>query len=416
MIFALCLLFLTLPFLHNTIFANFIPLDVPLMLLFLLLLPLLKMRKEYQPNKLDALILIYAIWMLASVVVGSDSLYESGRTYRWVVFTPSLLYFVVRFVPVNSYQIKSCLLCIAPGALYQGGILGIDPLRTGLRPTEVEGTGSLITLAIIFSICIVYSVYLVKVDGTKIRLLRLGSLFLFIFFLYSTMCRGALFSIVFLLFVGSYLWKSKKIKRTTLNAAYIAFIAIMILVFSGLRIPEKAPSVVDLYEKQSSYLRVIDIDVLVHDINERLFFWGIVIKKMKDPFWGEGLSERVIGQVYAGGFGLGSAHNFLLSTLLTSGFPNFLLLIIMIKTALEYCMRFNDNDNYSKFLFICLFVTIIVGFTNDLSSGRWSIMYLLLALVSKFHSENIFFYKKAKNSLPGNDSQINLISKVSLSK
>ena len=160
------ILFAAIPFWHLKIGAHITVYEVGL-LINVIMAPLFHFRGVNKLRWLDVLVLIYAFYGIVSVAVGSNSFYESARTYRYLTLGPVLLYFIVRFTPASYDVIRRGLYFMAAGTLLQTLIVLRYVFIYKARPAgdawihfSMSGwVASIVTLGVLCSLAVIALIY-----------------------------------------------------------------------------------------------------------------------------------------------------------------------------------------------------------------------------------------------------------------
>jgi len=383
-------LFFSVPFVNTTIANNFLLIDIPSALLLMSILPFFRRALKGGVHFIDYLVLIYTLWGIFSVLVGSAQLYESMRDFRWLVLLPVCVYFVIRFAFVKFEIIIKGFFFLIPGTFYHGLPIIVDFFKSGMRPTHIEGAISLITSSLLFSICFGLIFFLTKKNRSNWKkAVKFISLFYFALALFATFSRTSfLASILAIGLVPLISGKSLRMKVLT-NIILMVMIIFITMVIFNFQLPTKHQlSYADIHELQNSSLRLSNIDLYIYDINKRMYFWSYSIGSIKNFFWGNGFAARNIGYTEQIGFALGSPHNFLISALLTGGYPFLILTILIVHSTLKTFQKIKSEvhkyKSIDKFLLYSFCVTFLVTLTNDFSGRRVIIFFLLIAVIVRY--------------------------------
>ncbi len=385
-------IFFFMAFSNTSVFGHLYLVEIPVIIGVLMLFTH-RDKKAFEFNSLDRLVIIYAVFSLVSVAVGIEYLYESARHYRLMVLTPVLIYFVIRFGASSIEELRRGMFFIIPGTVWQGGLLLQFYVLHGARPVGVEGAVSTITL----SMLIVISLFILLFNFTKkpkvmMNLFRYGLIFLLFLMLVISGTRAALLGFVIILVATSFTWKYK-VRRVWIGRGMfmaISFLLIMVIsgsiIFSGIKID-------NFKEKATSVERVFDLEMLMWDVGSRIAFWGkITNQALESPLFGNGgASSHSLGTSAGTAFNLGSAHNVLVSILMTSGVPG---LIILLSLIWMFYKVFNVADNeklqqsvLGKPVQASVSVLLMVAVTNDFSGGRVFIWFMFLAISARMLNE-----------------------------
>ena len=385
--------FFALPFANKPIAGHIYPIEIPL-LLGLLFLPFSPNLTTTRLNALDVLMFAYAVFGLLSVVVGMHSLYESARHYRLMVLTPVLLYVFIRFCPFLVRDIQKALFFILPGAFWQGVLLLNYYLVFGERPVNVEGAASTITLSIIFTFSLAVLIFgFSQKPGFFVRVIRYVLIAVFLVMLLVSFTRAALVVFILLAPITTWIWSARKRRILLGRTVFGATLGLLFMIFTGAVI-YSGQAVENERETQRSAERLLDIDLYLKDISARVAFWGRLTQSaLENPILGSGADRHKIGRSGGTDFNIGSAHNILISTLITTGVIGLLIFLSVVFLVYRAFGSFPENhgevDAIGKVLLLTLTVLLFVAFTNDFSGGRVFIWYSLLALASRLSMEKV---------------------------
>ncbi|MFK5892048.1 MAG: O-antigen ligase family protein [Pseudomonadota bacterium] len=384
-------IFFLMAFSNTSILGHIYLVEIPVVI-GALMLPFHRDQKALSFNLLDRLVLTYAVFSLISVAVGIDSLYESARHYRLMVLTPVLIYLVIRFGSSSLEQLRKAAFFILPGTFWQGGLLLQYYILYGSRPVGVEGAVSTITLSVLISISLFLMIFNFKVKPKPVmNAFRYGLIILLFFMLVVTGTRAALIGFVVMVVAIIFVWNLKSRRVWIGRGMLISISMLLILVISG-SIIFAGIKIDNVKEKSTSVERVFDLDMLLWDLSGRIDFWGrITNNALENPFFGSGGASHSIGTSGGTDFKLGSAHNVLVSTLVTSGVPGLIILLSLI-WAVYQVFKVIDNETLKHFVLgksvlASVSVLLMVAITNDFSGGRIFIWLLLLAIAARMLNE-----------------------------
>ena len=393
-------IFLLIPFVNNVVVAGHIYLvDIPV-LVGILFLPFSIKSRHQKIAILDFLVFAYLVANLLSVAVGLETLYESARYYRQMVLGPVLLYIVVRFSPLSADQLRKAMFFMLPGILFQGFLLIKYYLINHSRPVGVEAAASTVTLSVLFCISL-FVLFLGKQGriGVAKRVLWLILITAFSAMLLVTFTRAAIISVALLLPCIHMIWIKRHLRKIFGSIVFASLLAFFVLLAAGSIISFSPQKVENQKEVQRSVGRLYEKDLYVKDLSDRLAFWGKLTRNaLENPLLGSGASSYSIGKLGGTQFQLGSSHNLLVSSLLTSGLVGVCLMLLIIRSAFSSFNRFfanEDIDSLGKILMASFTVMLLVGITNDFTGGRVLIWFLLLSLIAKIHVESQQMIKQA---------------------
>jgi O-antigen ligase len=385
-------LFLAIPFANIPIAGHIYPLEIPLLLLVFSTL-FSNEKSTRSIRTLDALVLIYAIFSLVSVVAGADSLYESARHYRLLVLTPTLLYFVIRYSPQPMEVMHKGIYLMLPGIFIQGMLLANYYILYGERPVSVEGATSTITASLFFAIGVGIILFAHAKPSIPIlrRILKYLCICALLILLILSSTRAATIGLILLAPLTWYAWKRKHYTRL-LGSAMMGFVFGMIaLIITGTAIFSDTSN--DLSQEESREIthttgRLLSPKLYAEDLRHRMAFWGRMGKQaLENPILGSGAARAAIGTSGGTAFHLGSAHNILVTIMITSGIIGLIIFVLMIWAtyhALARSPRANGTqDSLGKIILLGFSVTLLVALTNDLSGGRVFIWFALMAMATR---------------------------------
>ena len=151
-------LFALLPFTSVSIANAIYLIEIPLLFSVLVLATTFH-RGVVRITLLDKLVAAYAVITFLSVAVGVESFYESARHFRVCVITSLAIYVVLRFGTAGFATLERGIFFMLPGIFWQGFLLIRYYLLHGVRPVNVEGTVSTITLSLLVCVglfCVIY--------------------------------------------------------------------------------------------------------------------------------------------------------------------------------------------------------------------------------------------------------------------
>ena len=394
-------LFATIPFWHLKIGPHITVYEVGL-LVNLMVAPFFHFQARNRFRRLDVLVLIYAFYGVVSVAVGSDNLYESARTYRYLTLGPVLLYFIIRFTPSSYEVLRRGLYFMAAGILLQALIVLQFFITFRARPTGEawelfpmsDLVASIVTFGVLCSLGVCALIY--TRDGVKAAFMKAilyGSALLIAAGMLAAVSRMVVVTFVLLFPLAGWIWATRQRRRRLAVAVHVAVGSMLLAMFSPLaweQSPRGAQTTnsEQRLEEGRSLDRVINVDLYQDDAIARLTFWGNLVRSaMDDPVLGKGTASYEIGMEGRYGMYISSAHNALVSALYTSGFIGLVLLIMLIAAGYK-SLSVVPADNkqraaMGKFVMVGLTIVLFVSLTNDLTAGRGNIFMLLLALGAK---------------------------------
>jgi len=160
--------------------------------------------------------------------------------------------------------------------------------------------------------------------------------------------------------------------------------------------------------------RVFDLEMLLWDMSGRIDFWGrIANHALENPIFGSGGASHNIGTSGGTAFSLGSAHNVLVSTLVTSGVPGLIILLSLI-WAVYKVFKVIDNKTISqcvlgKSVLASVSVLLMVAVTNDFSGGRVFLWFMFLAISARMLNElpRMAWLEKTEDEIDADEPQVN---------
>jgi hypothetical protein len=350
----------------------------------------------------DVLMLVYALYGIVSVLVGSVEFYESARTYRYLTLGPVFLYFIIRFTPVSYDVIRRGLYFMAAGVFLQTLIVLRYVVTFKARPTGEawfffpmsDLAASIVTLGVLCSLAACALIYTRgEVKSAFKKAILYGGAMVLAAGMFAAASRMVVVVFMLLFPFAAWIWKSRQRRRHFAVGVYVLIGAMMLAIFSPLiwdqgSNAKQATRATQNVEEGRSLERVVDIDLYQQDIGSRLRFWGNLVKSaMDDPVFGKGTASHEVGKEGGYGIYISSAHNILVSALYTSGFIGLVLLIMQIAAGYK-CVSIVPADNkqlaaLGKFVMVGLTIVLFVSFTNDLTAGRGNIFMFLLAMAAK---------------------------------
>lgn len=356
----------------------------------LLLLPFAASRKIIRITAMDIWVLAYAAFNLVSVVVGATSLYESSRHYRLMVLMPVLVYAAIRFSPLKLEQLRKGLFLMLPAVLWHAALGVRFYLQTGRRPDLAEGIMDIITLSICICILITMLLYLRKeLKGVVRKLAGLSTgLALFVALVVSA-TRASLLGLVAFAPVVGLGWNNKRIRRLISRSILGVLFAYLLLIFiSPVLFTHEV--VQDQRKTQVSMERLLSLNMYINDLQGRMTFAGHMAQRAMDhPILGTGAASYSLNLQSGVGMGLSSVHNFLISALITGGVPGLILTLALIVLCYRQLNQLPASEQLAgklgKVLMVSFTVMLFVGITNDLTGGRATLFFFLLALSTRVY-------------------------------
>jgi hypothetical protein len=201
----------------------------------------------------------------------------------------------------------------------------------------------------------------------------------------------------FLLFapITGYILRSRKRSKVFEYALYCGTVTLLfMIVFANDFFDYKSWywSAEDVGNAGRTYSRVLDTERYFEALMSRLFIWGRVFGNVLEnsPIVGFGKSSYEIGRVSTV-VSVGSAHNVLVSSLQTSGLVGLgvmvALLFSTINTVLSLSPSTGDAGIVRKIAMLSFMVLFASILTNDISSGRANLLFLLIAIIVKVSLE-----------------------------
>ena len=208
--------------------------------------------------------------------------------------------------------------------------------------------------------------------------------------------RAAFLGVLIAFSCTKLFWQTKK-GRKLYYLLFMSFLFVFLGVvslhsFSRYKISLERHSV---HEIERSTARLVTAETYLKDISARFSFWSYMARKVvwNRPFFGFGASSYHIGKVGGVDFLLGSAHNFLVSSLITSGFFGLILLLLLIQFTFTCFVNANEKTDLmivlSKILQASFTVMILIALTNDLTGSRVNVFFFLMALSTKLSVRRI---------------------------
>ncbi len=399
-------IFLLIPFANESVGGHIYPVEIPLILGFLLI-PIALRKSAIKLTTLDILVGAYALFSLVPVAVGLDSLYVSARYYRLMVLTPVLIYVTVRFSSLSLTEVRKALLFMLPGIFIQGLLLLRYYMIHGERPVGVEGAASTVTLGVLFCIGLFIIIF---GTGKNLRGLIKGLRFVLVIafglMLLVTFSRVTIVGFVLLTPFINTVWRKLSFRKLLGPMILSVLCVLLIFMLVGGKISYTASTKIgDEKAIQHSIGRLYKVDLYLKDLGERFVFWGRLIRGgLEHPIFGSGASSYTIGRLGGIQFQLGSSHNILVSTIITSGLIGLFILLLIIRSAYKLLNRFNSGnrnvESLGKILLSSFTILLMVSLTNDFTGGRIFIWFFLLSLIAKISAESEAAVKQQKNIVP----------------
>lgn len=377
----------------TTFFRQLYVVEIPL-ILNILLFPLF-FRQHASNNRiisLDIFVIVFALYNMISVMVGSDSFYESAKFYRYMVLTPVLIYILVRYVPVSTDVLRKGLYFLVGGTLVQSPFFIKSYWVYGGRANNVEGaiaTG--ITASVLFCIgfCTLFYMRGFLESKASKGLAIVGAALLAVALIVNA-TRAVTVGTVVLLPFGSKIWGNLKYRRLfTVSAQGLLLLFIGVILLKGPSATFRSDVHVENYrEIRSGVERLFTPKLYLKDLEGRLAFWSKLARQaLERPLLGSGSASYVVGGKGGTGFRLGSSHNMFISSLITSGIPGLILLFMLIGGTYHCLNKTVGKSDAVTCLGTVLLVTysilILVCLTNDLTGGRSFIFFFLMALAAR---------------------------------
>lgn len=406
-------MFFLMAFSNKSVFGHLYLVEIP-MVIGVLMLFFHRDKQALAFNSVDKLVVIYAVFSLISVAVGIESLYESARHYRIMVLTPVLIYFVIRFGSSSLEQLRKAMFFIIPGTLFQGGLLLQFYVLNGSRPVGVEGAVSTITLSVLIAVSLFLMLFnFTKTPKAMMNVFRYGLIVLLFVMLIISGTRAALLGFVMMAVAVAVAWKYKPRRVWIGRGMFMAISFLLVLVISG-SIIFSGIKIDNVKEKAVSVERVFDLEMLLWDMSGRIDFWGrIANHALENPIFGSGGASHNIGTSGGTAFSLGSAHNVLVSTLVTSGVPGLIILLSLI-WAVYKVFKVIDNKTISqcvlgKSVLASVSVLLMVAVTNDFSGGRVFLWFMFLAISARMLNElpRMAWLEKTEDEIDADEPQVN---------
>jgi len=388
---SLYVFFLTFPFLKTIVFRELALPEIPLYFSALLIV-LIIVKKQIKWQMLDTSVILYGCANFLSVIVGMDNSFDSLRHFRWFVFFPLVIYFVVRFSPLSLEEFAKAAYFLIPGVLLQEVIIVSRFISDfGERQPGREGILSSVTL----SLLVVFTITLLLFLNKSVRMgkgLRWLIVFLSLISLFVTYQRSTSAIFLILLISGPLIWKSKKRVFVTLSVMVFFIIAIIFIVLSNFPLPNNV-IISDYRERRTTVERLYSLDIYYFDLIERVALWQdstfFVVRRA--PVFGMGLDSLAVTWEESSLGQFGSAHNLLVTAFRQGGVITLGTLLFLIVSAFILLgnIMFNSSSlikmKWGKVIYINLLILLFVAIVNDLSAGRAPYFFLILAMLSAIH-------------------------------
>lgn len=384
--------FAAIPFLQGTVLGHVYLPEIPLAVLAVLVLLGHQGRSTDGVRLLDVAVLAYAGFSLISVILGSDSLYESARYYRGNVLAPVIGYAVLSRAALRAETLRNAFLWMMPGLLVAAVLFVRYYLAHHQRPVGIEGiVTSSITISLLFCIGATAALYFFRDIKGKARagaLLAAGTAFS-IGLIFSG-GRMSLASLVTLGLLAPLVAHSRRLWRFQ-SFGILALLAVLLAAVvvgpSGHRTIQPAADRV----ARNTVERLYDVDMYMNDAFVRLRFWHrIATEALKSPLLGSGADRYSIGNSAGTGFRLGSAHNALVSALIVLGVPGVLFLAAFVYGANDCLAAVVRQRGTLLRLGMTLWVAatsiVLTSLTNDLTGGRAFLWFSIMGVCRRFSS------------------------------
>jgi len=387
----LYLLFVTIPFWHVRPFEHISVYEMAVMV-NVLASPLYLARRGVRWNRTDLVVFLFGLYGLVAVLVGSSSVYESMRVFRYIVLGPTLLYFILRVIQPDASQLPKGMvlfsISVAAQALtviYYVLTYGERPVGDAWRTQEYEWiVASIVSFSVLAAMASSAAFYLAReVSGWKFYSLFAVGL-LNVIGLLASGTRAAVVGFVVLFPLSGWV-----IRRVSRRVLFVGAMYLMLLVFGtsifAAALSRPSIAVHGAGREKRSVERVLDVKSYKADLSGRLALWGRLVREgFSSPTFGQGLASYDVGIKGGTGFRLGSAHNAFVSAFYTSGLIGLGILLFLFHSGFVGIFRLYepsaDGGWISRFLAVSFFVLTLVSLTNDLTAGRGNLLMFLLAL------------------------------------
>lgn len=376
---------------------------IEVIVLFVLLGYLLQGVKPAYIKKitlLDKLVVAFAILSVFSVVAGSYNLWDSARYFRHHVLTPTLLYFSFRLLPLTPELFRKGMLFFVPIVFVQALLLIRGYLLYGGRQQFFEGSLIYtITLAAMFVFALSITLFFMKDNKSKTGLMVLVTVFVVLLAgLYFSFSRTSLGGFILLVPLSIYVWKRPALVKLSGRIVFgvVAFF-MFLLTTSAVVYEDSGLNREQQSEIQHSSKRLFSAEILLQDMTGRFDMWGRHMNKIMDRplsgWGGAGYATNINGQHIA------SSHNMIISVLLVSGIPGFLLFLFMITSVYKcfHAISFKKGLVFvqGKILWVSFSALLMVGFTGGLGGGRILLMYAMMGMIAR-----LSLFKDSEDGVP----------------
>lgn len=325
---------------------------------------------------LDALVVIYALYQIVVVIVGSSVFYESARAYRYVVLGPVLVYAAVRLLPFSYNVVRRAHMLLIIVVLLQTLYTIKLYTETGQRIAGLihEYVGYGVVYAVTAAYVFVYLIFSwSELKSRRGKILTLVGILVMAMGLYASASRGVVIPLVLALLAGKWIWRSANRRR--LLAVYIKsglVILTLLIAFSPPRF-DYDPS--QLLENKKSISRLVSVQDYLADGTARIQFWASLFDTaMNNPVFGHGASAYALGAnstveiVLSGRHIPNHSHNMLMGSVLAGGLPVLVLTLLLVFSMFDLVRRFpgrpGSGATFEKTLVVWSMVFLVVGLTN----------------------------------------------------
>ena len=384
----LFLIFLFIPFGNISIGGHLYPIEIPVYIGSISILPVLFLKAKNKLISLDYFVLFYLLWNLVSVLVGADDLYGSARYYRVTVLIPVLLYLLIRYSTVDLRNIHRFMFLVFPGLLYEALLITDFYIENLTRPLDVDIAPNLVTLSVLFSLGLSLLLFSVTKNLSFVwTILKYAVAIVLLGGLIVTFTRAAVVSFFVLCFVIPFIWKkTSRIRIFGLAVVVLPIGLIISLIGSSFFVDPMA--VAGEREIQRSMSRLWELDLYLRDIQSRVALWSRVIDwALEHPMLGRGASSFAIGSAGVERVFVGSSHNLLISALVTSGLPGVAGVLGLIASTFMVMsrakLRTPEIDAIGQVVLLNFTLLVVVALTNDLTGGRSFLLFMLMGLAAR---------------------------------
>lgn len=392
--FPIYLLFAAIPFWHVRI-AGGISLYEITVVVNLLAMPFHLGRGGFRWGWVDTLVFLFALYGILSVAMSSASLYESMRTYRYLVLGPALLYFIVRVMRPNQQQMAKGMAIFSTFVAIQSLAVIYYVITHGERPAtgiewesyQYQGiVAGIVTFSVLAVMAASSTLYLARyAKGIKSLMLLLIGLVCTAGLLASATRASAFGFLLLFPLSGWFLHRAFRRKLLVAVGYVVVFgvgIVVALMFMSG---PYVALG--NSGEEQRAIERVVDIEEYKADILGRVAFWKVLVAQSSDSIlFGKGMASFDIGTSGGTTYHVSSAHNVFVSTYYTSGIIGLVVMLLLWRAVFRGIYKLDSNtkeDSWrTRFLVVSVMVLLLVSVTNDLTAGRGNLLMLLLAFLS----------------------------------